>query len=551
MLSLSPQLVGRYTDIAGLLFKYGRADIARAAGLPESLAGGSEEQFKEDGEAGPESLADDLERRGPTFVKLAQLLSTRADLLPEPYLEALSRLQDDVAPVPFEEISNTITDELGIRISRGFKDFDEKPFASASLGQVHRATLRDGRDVVVKVQRPGIRSQIVTDLEALTELAEFLDQNTSLGKEAGLVDIVNSLQKTIMQELDYQREAAHARTLAANLARFQRIVIPQPVEGYVSARVITMDYVAGVKVPDVSPTVLLELDRSGLASELFNAYLQQVLVDGCFHSDPHPGNLILTHDHRLALMDFGMTTRVGPQMQQRLLKLLLAIADGLGEEAARVAVQMGHPREEFDEQQFIRTIAAQVTEHHQKRVDQLQAGQIVMEIQRTAGKCGLRLPHELTMLGKTLLNLDKVLATLSPDFDPNQALRERASEILREQTTSKLSLTTAFHSLLEASEFAQNLPSRANRIAELLANNQLNVKVDALDEKRLMSGMQKIANRIATGLVLGALIMGASTLMQTDSNVTFTIATIFFLIAGICGLILVFRALFGDESHTS
>ncbi len=551
MLSLKPSLVGRYADIAGLLFKYGRGDIARAAGLPEALAGHLAPEDQQDGDAGPEALAEDLESRGPTFVKLAQLLSTRADLLPEAYLHALSRLQDDVKPIPVEEVRSTIADELALRISRGFDTFNEKPLASASLGQVHRATLRDGREVIVKVQRPGVRKQIVTDLEALGELAEFLDANTDFGKEAGLVDIVASLRETIVQELDYQREAENARTLASNMARFPRIVVPRPIDSYTSTRVITMEYIPGVKVPDISPAVLLELDRHGLARELFDAYLKQVLVDGCFHSDPHPGNLILTHDHRLALIDFGMVTRVGPQLQQRLLKLLLSIADGMGAEAARVAVQLGRPRETFDEAEFTRAITALVTEHYQKNVEQLQAGTIVMEIQRTAGKHGLRLPNEVTMLGKTLLNLDKVLTTLSPEFDPNAALRDRASEILREQTTNKLSLTSAFHALMEASEFAQELPSRANRIAEMLATNQLSVKVDALDEKRLMAGMQKIANRISIGLVLAALIIGASMLMQTDSTFTFTVATIFFLLAGVSGMIMVFRAMFGDESHRS
>jgi len=548
MLSLKPDLISRYVDIAGLLYKYGWADLAQAAGLPEALSGKGRFSTEVDESAGPESLAADLEQRGPTFIKLAQLLSTRADLLPEPYLKSLSRLQDDVEPVPFEVIHRTITEELGVRISRGFDSFDETPLAAASLGQVHRATLRDGREVVVKVQRPDIRGQIITDLEAFTELAEFLDHHTTAGKEAGLVDIVASLHDTILEELDYRQEAENARTLRSNLRQYKRIHVPRPIDDYVSARVITMEYVSGVKVTGISPAVLLEVDRNGLARELFNAYLHQVLVDGCFHADPHPGNLLLTHDKRMALMDFGMVTRVAPQMQQRLLKLLLAIADGLGEEAARVAIQTGTARENFNEEEFIQMISSQVTEQNRKNVGQLQAGRVVMDIQRAAGKCGLRLPHEITMLGKTLLNIDKVLSTLSPEFDPNEALRSRAAEILTEQTTSQLSLTSAFHTLMEASEFAQNLPSRANRIAELLASNQLSVKVDALDEKRLMAGMQKIANRIATGLVLGALIVGASTLMQQESVITFSIATVFFLIAGICGLILVFRALFGDES---
>jgi predicted unusual protein kinase regulating ubiquinone biosynthesis (AarF/ABC1/UbiB family) len=308
-----------------------------------------------------------------------------------------------------------------------------------------------------------------------------------------------------------------------------------------------MEYVEGCKITEMAERDLPQVDRKALADELFRGYLQQVLVDGCFHSDPHPGNLLLTCDHRIALMDFGMVTRVSPEMQVRLLKLLLAICDGLGEDAAHVAVQIGRPRPDFREDEFVERIASLTAEHHQKSMDQLEVGRVVVELQGAAGRCGLRIPHELTMMGKTLLNLDAAVSTLTPDFRPNEALRRRVSEILRHRTTERVSLTAAYNTLLEATEFAQKLPARANRIADLVSTNKLRVSVDALDEKRLMAGMQKIANRITVGLVLAALIVGAALLMRTDSTVAFTIATIFFVLAGMFGLILVFRAMFGDE----
>lgn len=550
MLSLQPKLISRYTDIVRLLFKYGQGDLARQAGLPSALGEhGASVATHQDSSSTPASLARDLEERGPAYVKLGQLLSTRSDLLPESYLKALERLQDDVEPVPIDHIQEVITEELGVRISRGFAEFDETPLAAASLGQAHRATLRDGREVVVKVQRPGIRSRVMEDLEAMTELATFLDKHTDFARNMGLLDLVGSLHDTILEELDYRQEAENARILGENLTDFKLIQIPQPVGDYCSSRVITIDYVSGVKITDVSPTVLLEVDGEKMADELFRIYLHQVLVDGCFHSDPHPGNLALTPDHRIALMDFGMVTRVAPRMQQRLLKLLLAISDGLGEEAARIAIDIGRPRVGFQEDNFVARITSLVTEQRHKNVKELEAGRLVMDIQGISGECGLRVPHELTMLGKTLLNLDKVVSTLSPDFDPNEALRSRASEILHRQTRERMSLTTVYHSLLEATELAQNLPARANRLTELLATNQFKVKVDALDERRLMAGMQKIANRITSGLVLAALIIGASMLMHSQSSVTVTIATIFFIVAGLFGVVLVSRAMFGDESH--
>jgi ubiquinone biosynthesis protein len=549
MLSLQPKLVSRYADIISLLYKYGHSDLLKQAELPSSLM--QEQPPAESGEnnAGPEDLAEDLESRGPTYVKLGQLLSTRADILPPPYLAALTRLQDDVKAIDSEQVREIITEELGIRISRGFSEFDDTPLAAASLGQVHLASLRDGRKVAVKVQRPNVRQQVMTDLEAFQELAQFLDHHTEVGRKLGLLDISECLHDTLLEELDYRQEAENARTLGANLQAFSCIMVPQPIPDYCSPRVLTMEYVKGTKITDLSPAVLMEIDGKTLADELFRAYLHQVLVNGCFHSDPHPGNLCLTEDRRIALMDFGMVTRVSPVMQKKLLKLLLAICDGEGEAAAMVAVEAGTAREDFDQNRFTHKIATVVSANLQKSVEQIEAGRVVMDIQRAAGECGLRLPREITMLGKTLLNLDKVISTLAPEFDPHAALKQRATEIMQEQSKMQFSLSSVYQTLLETTELVQDLPHRANQFSKLLANNELTVKVDAFDEKRLMAGMQKIANRIAVGLILAALIIGASLMMQSGKTWMVVIATIFFLISAISGVILVFRVMFQDESH--
>jgi predicted unusual protein kinase regulating ubiquinone biosynthesis (AarF/ABC1/UbiB family) len=251
-------------------------------------------------------LADELVRMGPTFVKLGQLLSTRADLLPEVYLDALSRLRDDVEPMEPCVAEGVVEDELGVRISTAFGSFDPSPIGSASLGQVHRATLRDGRPVAVKVQRPGIRRQALEDMQVIAELAEFLDAHTDRASRLGFGTMAEEFRRSLVGELDYRREAANLTVLGEILADSPRLVVPQPVDDYTTSRVLTMDFVEGRSIDSLGPLGRTELDCEDLADELIGAYLRQVLVHGFFHADPHPGNVLLTPDSRLALVDLGM-----------------------------------------------------------------------------------------------------------------------------------------------------------------------------------------------------------------------------------------------------
>src|SRR5580658_1799363 len=301
-LSLKPHHLKRYKDIAMLFWKYGTLDLAKE--FASDAAGDEKEPAApRPGQPAPEELADDLEKMGPTFIKFGQLLSSRPDLLPEPYLKALARLQDKVKPFPYEQVEEIISSELGIRISKAFSYFEEKQLAAASLGQVHRAALRDGRAVVVKVQRPEIRKQIAEDFEVLEEIAGFFDEHTEIGKRYRFGKLLAEFKSTLLAELDYQREASNLTTLAKNLQQFPHIFVPLPVVDFSSRHVLTMDYVEGAKITALSPLVRMELNGNALAEEFFQAYLKQVLVDGFFHADPHPGNIFLTQDGRLALLD--------------------------------------------------------------------------------------------------------------------------------------------------------------------------------------------------------------------------------------------------------
>ncbi len=549
-ISLRPQHLKRYHQIAWLLAKYGRADLVKDAGLEETLT--AEERVTPKQAAKADDLATDLEKLGPTFVKLGQLLSTRVELLPRSYLDALARLQDEVEPFGFGEVERIVTSELGVGVSKAFSEFESTPIASASLGQVHLARLRDGRQVAVKVQRPNIREQMAEDFDALSDIAEFLDNRTAFGQRYELARMLEELRKNLMRELDYRQEAHNLTTFREQLKNFSHIIVPAPIADYTTSRVLTMEYVPGVKITEVSPLVRIELDGETLVEELFRAYLNQILVDGFFHADPHPGNVFLTPDHRIALLDLGMVGRIMPRLQEDLLQLLLAISEGRGEDASQIAIKIGEPRRDFDQPEFVRRISEIVSQQKAATVEEMQVGRIVLEVTRCAAECQIRVPLELTMLGKTLLNLDQVGRTLAPHFDPNASIRRDAAEILRQRVIKTLSPGNLFGGVLELKDLIQRLPARLNRLFDALANNEFKVSVDAIDEETLIVGFQKIANRITVGLIIAALIVGAALLMRVETSFRIWgypgLAIIFFLFAAGAGIVLLLNILFYDKS---
>jgi ubiquinone biosynthesis protein len=550
-LSLKPEHLRRYRDMAVLLLKYGRSDMVFSAGLgmdePDPAASASTDSQES-------NLAEDLEALGPTFVKVGQLLSTRADLLPPETLRSLSRLQDDVTPFGFEEVDRIVTEELGVRISKAFSRFDPQPIAAASLGQVHRAALRDGREVAVKVQRPNVREQVLEDMETMGEVAAFLDGHSETGRRIGLKRMVDELKRSLLLELDYRLEAQNMIAIGANLSKFPHIVVPQPVQGYSTARVLTMNYISGQKITAVSPLVLAEASAPELAEELFRAYLHQVILDGLFHADPHPGNVLLTDDKRIALLDLGMVSRLSSDRQEEILQFLLAVADGRTEQAADLALQMGERLEGFDEACFRQRVIDVLVRSRDSRIGDIPVGRLMLAVAHSAVGAGVRLPNELTLLGKTLLNLDEVGRTLAPDFDVEASIRRNAEGLMMERMRRSITPSSGFAALLDAKNFAERLPGRINRILDSLANQELKVKVELIDEGSVLEGLQKVANRITLGLILAAMIIGAAMLMRVET--TFRImgypglAMLFFLGAAFGASWMAFGILRGDQPHT-
>jgi predicted unusual protein kinase regulating ubiquinone biosynthesis (AarF/ABC1/UbiB family) len=293
--------------------------------------------------------------------------------------------------------------------------------------------------------------------------------------------------------------------------------VPQPVLDYSTRSVLTMEYITGRKVTSLTPLARLDVKGLPLCDELFRAYLKQVLVDGLFHADPHPGNVFLTGEGRIAMLDLGMTGTTTPAMQEHLLKLLLAVSDGRGEEAAAVVIGMSRTTEEYAPEQF-RTRMTKIVVQRQDRAQlDTNVGRTLLDISRAAAEHGIRVPSQLTLLGKTLLQLDEIGRILDPRFQPNASVHRNAGELMARRMRRISTKEGVFTSLLEMKDFLTGLPARLNRIMDALGDSELEVKVRALDAEMVVEGLQKVANRIATGLVLAALIIGAALLMRVDT----------------------------------
>jgi predicted unusual protein kinase regulating ubiquinone biosynthesis (AarF/ABC1/UbiB family) len=554
-MKLKRKYLQRYREIARLLWKYGRSDLVMQLGMDDAVA--AEQQARVNDQIDnttAEQLADDLEAMGPTYVKLGQVLSGRPDLIPQTYIDALVRLQDKVKPFAFEEVKQIVESEIGVRLSKGFSYFDEQPMAAASLGQVHRAALRDGREVVVKVQRPNIASQIAEDFEVLAQIATFLEKHNDWSRRQRLAEIVEQLRVSIQHELDYDREAQNLMMMGRNMEGFTSLYVPQPINDFCTRRVLTMEYVPGVKITSLSPLARMEMDGEALAEDLFRGYLKQVLVDGLFHADPHPGNVFVTQDGHLALLDLGMVGRTTPGMQEQLLKLLIAVSEGKGEQATDVIVEISTTEEGFDTPTFKRQVSQLVAEQHGQSIQQINVGRTLLTVVGMAAQHGVFVPTELTLLAKTLLQLDEVGKILDPDFDPNAAIRRNVAQLLQERMRKQATQGSLFSSVLELKDFAAGLPARLNRIMDSMTNRDFEVKVRTMDADMILDGLQKIANRITSGLILAALIIGAALLMRVETTFVLLgypgLAMLFFLFAA-CGSIWLLMNIFIQDQRST
>ncbi|HXG57414.1 MAG TPA: AarF/UbiB family protein [Thermoanaerobaculia bacterium] len=513
--------LGTYRDLLMLFTRYGRRDFRLRFSPHEFLTPEeAQEPLEPDVRERAAAFAKALEQMGPAYVKFGQVLSTRPDIVPPEYIAALEELQDNIEPFSFAAVEATVENELAVRLSKAFASFDAQPLAAASLGQVHRAVLRDGREVVVKVQRPGVRDQVRNDLAAFAGIARALEEHTEIGRRMNLTAALEQVRLTLLNELNYVQEARNMDIMRENLAQFERIHVPAVVHDLSSARVLTTELVKGRKVSKLTPLALIEHDYADLARVITEAYLKQICVDGFWHSDPHPGNVFIREadgETQLVLLDFGMVSRITHEFQDEVIKLILAISSNRGTEAAEACIRVAEVQDGFDATRFVREIASVVASVQDADVRRINIGQLLFHVIAVAGSNDLRLPPELAMLAKTLLNLDGITRRLDPEYDPKSVIRNYAEQLIAQKLRQKFSPRNFYPALLDLNQLALEFPHRAREIVDLTAAGRLTFGIKLVQAEELLGGIHKVANRITVGLVIAALLVASSLMLRVPS----------------------------------
>ena len=539
--------IGAYRDLLVLFTRYGRKDF-RMTTSPDDLLLPVEEETKiePDVRQRAQAFATALKQMGPTYVKFGQLLSTRPDIVPPEYISELESLQDNLEPFSFAEVERIVEEELGAKISKMFESFESTPIAAASLGQVHRAVLRDGRDVVVKVQRPDVREQVRKDLDVLKEIADTIEARTDIGKKMNLSGAIEQARVSMLNELNYLQEERNTETLRANLAMFPQIYIPTVIHDFSSSRVLTTELVKGRKVSKLTPLSLIENNYAELAAVLTRAYLKQICVDGIWHSDPHPGNVFVREidgETQVVLLDFGMVARINYEFQDEIIKLLLAISSNRGSEVADACVRMGQVQENFDPAKFAREISTIVSAVHDATANDINTGQLIFNVISVGNSNDLKPPPELAMLAKTLLNLDGITRRLDPQFDPQRVIRDYAEELMTQKLQQKFNPRNFYAALLDLNQLALDFPHRAREIIDLTAVGKLTFGLKLAQAEEFLAAIHKVANRITVGVIVAAIVVSSAMMMRTAPALAIT----GYVVSALIGLYLVVSVLVQDR----
>ncbi|MCR2816907.1 ABC1 kinase family protein [Microbacterium jiangjiandongii] len=518
---MQPPPLGRYQEIADTLARHGLGFLAGELGITRFLpsrrraAAGTPPAPPADA---PTQLRLVLEDLGPTFIKLGQLLSTRTDLLPPAYITELSKLQDAGPAVPAERIRETVHQELGSDPEELFASFDWTPMASASIGQVHAATLGDGTPVVVKVRRPEVVRQVQDDLEIINTLAGRAARVSSLARSYNITGIVKEFSDTLRAELDYLREARNAERFAENFATRRGVVIPRVFWETTTSRVLTLERMTGIKVSDRQALDAAGIDPGALAEAGGKIVLTMIFEDRFFHADLHPGNLFVHPDGTLAFIDFGMVGELSEELADQLADVFIGTGTRDSEALANALIELSVTQGSVDRRALRASVASFLSQHFDKPLGDIHFTRMVTDLLRILRESHLQLPHEISLVVRTLVVIEGVGVQLDPAFDLNAVLTPYARRLIRRRLSFEALSKRIGRASIDAGALMLELPTRLRRLIESVDDNGIEVHLRATELVPLFARAERIGNRVVAGIITAALINSIGQLMGRDNR---------------------------------
>ncbi|OXM15141.1 ABC transporter [Paenibacillus herberti] len=554
----------RYREIALAFARNGFGYFVRELGLMKLIPHWRSVESRHHSEVRTtgERLRSFLQELGPTFVKLGQIASTRHDIFPPDIIAELQKLQDKVPPVPFDEIKRVLEEELGAPLESVYRDFRKEAVAAASIGQVHYARLRSGEEVAVKVQRPGIRKTVETDLEILRNLARIAEHRLHWAKQYGAVELVEELSSSLTAELDYTLEGRSAERIASHFTDRSNVHIPSIWWDLSTRRVLTMEFMHGIQLHDVQALEQAGYDLTEIAEAVANLILEQVFISGHFHADPHPGNVLVMPQasgskHRdseavssptpvIGLLDFGMTGRLTPGLKGHFASLIIALRRQSTDGVIKAIEAMGLIPDSVDWQELRRDVDHLREKYYQVPFSDISLGEAVTDLFHVSYHHRIRMPADFMLLGKALLTLEGVITSLDPEFSVVAVAEPFGKKLFLERLKPDRLAESAANYAAEYVDLLADLPSRLRSFGRLLARGKLPLELSVRDVDRMMQKLDRISGRLSFSIVLlsfsiimAGLVIGSSVGRQPGLLSRFPVLEIGFTIAAVMFLYMI------------
>lgn len=536
------QDVQRLRQIFTVLAKHGYGHIIERLGLRDSRVLGiiiPTPSTKPSSNA--ERLRQALEELGPTFVKLGQILSTRPDLIPPAYIDEFSKLQDNVPPFPYEDAANQIRMELGVEVEEVFTNFDPNPIASASLAQVHKATLQNGAQVAVKIQRPDIKPLIESDIDLLYLLARLVENSIPELRLYSPRKVVREFERAMTRELDFTIEAANAERFRRNFGLNPNLYFPKVYRELSGKKALTMEFIEGVKITDAP---LRGYDPRLIARRGLRAVVEMVFRDGFFHADPHPGNIFVMEGSRLAYLDLGLAGRVSEEVKDTMLLLILSIMREDFEEVIRIFYKIGIKEDDVDMSEFRADVMDICEKHFGKPLKYMELGAFIKDILEGAFRHRIRIPLEYALMCKALITMEGVGKKLDPDINIFEESHSYLVEIFKKRYNLDRVSSDLAKSVVTLSRTIQEAPPQLKGILDNLESGRFKIRVEDTGAEKSASTWEKIVNRLILSLITSTLIISSFLLILFGKSSWATLLGILgFLSAGFLGFWVMFSIL--------